>query len=312
MKRGIVAILVLALTMLPLQNGLLVQPAEAAMSGEVKIAGSSTVYPISTALAEEYRRMHPNVRIPVSSTGTGGGFANFFCEGKTDVNDASRPIKDSELRQCNSNGVQPVEFRVATDALTVVINPNNTWAENMTVEQLREIWKPNGAEKWSDVDPSWPDKNIEAYGAASTSGTFDYLTEVVVGEEDSHRKDYQATEHDNTIVQAVSGSKYAMGYFGFAYYSQNKDKVKAVAVDSGNGPVKPTLQTAQAGEYKPLARPLFIYVSRSSLRNKPQVRDFVQYYIKQSTREIIAQVGYVPVNRDTMLQNLGKLTVMSE
>ncbi len=302
MKRWIIVLLTIQLAVVP-------WTAQAqSLSGEVKMAGSSTVYPIATALAEEFSKKHPNVRVPVSSTGSGGGFANFFCVGKTDLNNASRPIKDSELEQCSDNGVRPVEFQVATDALTVVVNNNNDWARCMTVEELRQIWKPNGARKWSDVNPAWPDREIEPYGAASTSGTFDYLTEVIVGEEDAHRQDYQGTEHDNTIVQAVSGSRYAIGYFGFAYYDQNKDRVRAVAVDDGNGCVKPSLKTAQKGKYTPLARPLFTYASRSSLRENEAVRAYTKFLIEKSATDLVAQVGYVPVTRDIMRKNLGKLT----
>lgn len=277
-------------------------------SGEVNIAGSSTVYPIATAMAEEFRKQHPNVSIPVSSTGSGGGFSNFFCPGKTDINNASRPIKPTELKQCYDNGVTPIELRIATDALTVVINKDNDWAECMTTDELKQVWRPNDpAQTWSDVNPDWPNEEIELYGAASTSGTFDYFTETIMGEEDAHRSDYSATEHDNTIVQGVAGNENAMGYFGFAYYSQNKDKVKPVAIDSGNGCVKPSLETAASGDYKPLARPLFIYPAKSSLQNKSQVRAYAKYFVKKSTSSIISQVGYVPVNRDTMLKNLGKI-----
>jgi len=278
------------------------------LSGEVQIAGSSTVFPVATAMAEEFRKIHPDVQISVSSTGSGGGFSNFFCPGKTDINNASRPIKPEELKQCYDNGVNPIQMRIATDALTVVVNEENDWADCMTPKQLKKIWRPNNpAQTWSDINSDWPDEEIELYGAASTSGTFDYFTETIMGEEDAHRSDYSATEHDNTIVQGVSGSKHAMGYFGFAYYSQNPDQVKAVAIDNGNGCVKPSLDTASAGEYKPLARPLFIYPSQSALQNKSQVREFVKYFVKNSTQDIVAQVGYVPVNRDVMLKNLGKI-----
>lgn len=277
-------------------------------AGEVKIAGSSTVYPISTAIAEEYQKRHPNVSISVSSTGTGGGFSNFFCEGKTDINDASRPMTNSERELCRENGVEPVEFRVATDALTVVVNNANDWADCMTVEELRTVWRPDDpARTWSDVRGDWPNREIELYGAASTSGTFDYFTEVIMGEAGAHRSDYQPTEHDNVIVQAVSGSKYAMGYFGYAYYSQNTDRVKAVAIDDGDGCVKPSLTNAQEGRYTPLSRPLFIYAAKSSLRNQNQVGAFVKYFLRKSTSELIEQVGYVPVNESVKRDNLERL-----
>lgn len=309
-RRGLSVILALSLTFFvgACGGGQDAGTGEETLSGEIKIAGSSTVYPISTAVAEEYQKRHPNVSVSVSSTGTGGGFGNFFCRGKTDVNDASRPIKDSEVQQCRRNGVEPVELRVATDALTVVVNNANDWAQCMTVEELRRVWRPDDpARTWSDVRADWPENKLELYGAASTSGTFDYFTEVIMGEEDAHRSDYQPTEHDNVIVQAVAGSKHAMGYFGFAYYSQNTDRVKAVAVDDGDGCVEPSLKNAQAGKYTPLSRPLFIYVSESALRDQPQVRDFVRYYLEKSATKLIEQVGYVPVTESIMRRNRDRI-----
>jgi len=276
---------------------------EGELSGSVKIAGSSTVYPITTAIAEEFNREHPNVGIPVQSTGTGGGFSNFFIPGKVDINDASRKIKKSELEKARANGIEPLEFQVATDAITVVINPNNDWAEDMTVEDLRKIWRPdNPAQKWSDVNPEWPDEEIELYGPTSASGTFDYFTEAVVGEEGASRSDYQGTEQDNTIVQAVSRDRYALGYFGMAYYLENKGKVKAVAV---NG-VKPSIETAKTGEYTPLSRPIFIYVNKNSLKRE-EVREFVRFYLEQTDTSLISQIGYVPLTSDVKQENLEKL-----
>lgn len=279
------------------------------LSGEVNIAGSSTVYPIATAAAEEFQQKHPDVKVSVSSTGSGGGFANFFCPGKTDLNNASRPIKDSEMNQCQKNGVDPIEFQAAIDALTVVTNDENP-VDCVTTEELRQIWKPNGADRWSDVNSSWPDQEFELYGAASTSGTFDYFTEAIVGEEGSHRTDYSATEHDNTIVQGVSGSKYAMGYFGYAYYKQNKDKVKALAVDNGNGCVKPSLENAKSGKYKPLSRPLFTYAAESQLQ-EDQVRAFTKFFIEKAGTDLVSQIGYVPVTEDIVQTNLDKLERVS-
>ena len=205
---------------------------QAELSGSVKIAGSSTVYPVSAAIAEEFNRMYPGVEIPVQSTGTGGGFKNFFIPGKTDINDASRGIKDSEMENARANGIEPHEFQVAIDAITIVVNPDAVCVDDLTVEQLTHIWRPdNPAMKWSDVDSSWPDEKIELYGPTSASGTFDFFTDKINGEEGASRSDYQGTEQDNTIVQAVSGSKYATGYFGMAYYLENKDKVNIVGGD---------------------------------------------------------------------------------
>ncbi|WP_435182058.1 PstS family phosphate ABC transporter substrate-binding protein [Halorussus sp. AFM4] len=277
------------------------------ISGSVNIAGSSTVFPISQALAEEFQKEHNKASVSVSSTGTGGGFANYFCVGKTDINDASRPIKQSEKEKCKNNGVTPVEFQVATDALTVVVNQEADWVDCLSFKELQKIWGPdNSAQKWSDVRSEWPDKELNLYGAASTSGTFDFFTETVMGEEGKHRSDYQGTEKDNTIVQAVQGDQYAMGYFGFAYYIENKDSLKGVAVKNENTScTKPTFKTAKAGKY-PLSRPLYIYVAKESLKDKT-VQEFVRYYIEKSKTDLVKQVGYVPVTDKKAQANLDKL-----
>jgi phosphate transport system substrate-binding protein len=281
------------------------------LSGEVNIAGSSTVYPVATAVSEEFQKEHPNVRVSISSTGSGGGFANFFCPGKTDLNNASRPIGDDEMKQCQKNGIQPIEFQVAIDAVTVVTNKDNP-VDCMTTEELKQVWQADGADRWSDINPNWPDEEFELYGAASTSGTFDYFTEAILhkGGKASHRSDYSATEHDNTIVQGVSGSKHAMGYFGYAYYKQNKDKVKALGIDNGNGCVKPSLENAKSGKYKPLSRPLFTYAAESSLA-KDHVRAFTKSFIERSGTELVSQIGYVPVTEDIVQENLDKLERVS-
>ena len=264
------------------------------VSGQVQIAGSSTVYPVSTAGAEEFNKIAPNVVVAIQSTGTGGGFSNFFLPGKTDINDASRPIKDGEVETANKNGFEAIEFLVGTDAVTIVVSPEATWVDGMTIEQLKKIWQPdNPAQKWSDVDPSWPNEKIELYGPTAASGTFEYFTEEVIGKTGASRSDYQATEQDNTIVAAVSGSKYAMGYFGMAYYLENKTKVKALAV---NG-VKPSLETAKSGQYTPLSRPLFIYVNSESLK-KPAVKAYVEFYLDQIDTSLISEVGYVPLTKE--------------
>lgn len=270
------------------------QESESELSGTVNIAGSSTVFPISTAVAEDFSKVHPNVVVPVQSTGSGGGFKNFFIPGKTDINNASRPIKDSEREDARANGIEPIELLVATDAITIVVNPAADWVDSMTVEQLAQIWRPeNPAMKWSDVDSSWPDAEFELYGPTAASGTFDYFTDAIVGEEGASRDDYQKTEQDNTIVAAVAGSDAAMGYFGMAYYLENQDKVKAVKV---NG-VAPSLETAKSGEYTPLARPLFIYVSSKSLE-KPEVVEYVRYYLDQVDTSLVSQIGYVPLTAE--------------
>ena len=273
------------------------------LSGEVDIAGSSTVYPISTAMAEEFFRVHRNVQVAVKSTGTGAGFANFFTSGKTDINNASRPIKESELQLAREDGIEPLEFQIAYDAITVIVNPQADWVDDITVEQLAKIWRPNNpAKQWSDVNPSWPDKDIELYGPTAASGTFDYFTEHVVGEEGASRTDYQKTEQDNTIIQAVAGSKYAIGYLGMSYYLQSQGRVKALAI---NG-VKPSLETSASGQYTPLSRPLFIYVAENSL-DRVAVREFVDFYLQKTSTDIISQIGYVPVGEKIMYKNLYRL-----
>ncbi|HKL29774.1 MAG TPA: PstS family phosphate ABC transporter substrate-binding protein [Natrialbaceae archaeon] len=279
------------------------------LSGKVEISGSSTVYPLSVAIAETFEAEHPQVDANIRKTGTGGGFENYFCTGQTDFNNGSRPITDSETEKCANNGIEPIELTVATDAVTVIVNNEADWVDCMTVEELRQIWEPDGASKWSDVNSDWPDEKLELYGAASTSGTFDYFTEVIVGEEGKSRRDYSATERDNDIIRGVRGSKYALGYLGFAYYSENTDRVKALAIDNGDGNcVKPSLETAKSGEYKPLSRPLFTYPKKSALA-KPQVAEFARFFVRQSTNEelVANQVGYVPNTVDVAQEQLGKL-----
>ncbi|MFB6281107.1 MAG: PstS family phosphate ABC transporter substrate-binding protein [Haloferacaceae archaeon] len=281
------------------------------LSGEIAIAGSSTVFPIASAVAEKFQKRHSGVDITVQSTGSGGGFTNFFCPGKTDFNNASRPIKPAEKEQCRENGVEWHEVTVATDALTVVVNNEADFVDSMTVEELARIWGPEaGADQtWSDVRDGWPDEEIERFGAAETSGTFDYFTEAVMGEEGAHTQDYQATEDDNTIVRGVAGSKYAIGYFGFAYYQGNRDRVKALAIDDGEGPpVEPTLENAKSGKYTPLSRPLFTYPAKEAMTERHKA-EFARYFVEQSAnRELIAEsIGYVPNAEEAMQEQLDQL-----
>lgn len=276
---------------------------DSSLTGSVRIAGSSTVYPVTVAVAEEFSRIHPRVEVPVQSTGTGGGFRNFFIPGKTDINNASRPISNSEIEEASFNGIEVIEFQVAIDAVTVVVNLINDWVNDITVEQLAHIWRPdNPAKLWSDVDPNWPEKIIELYGPTSASGTFDYFTGEIIGEEGASRNDYQGTEHDNSIVQAVNGSTYAMGYFGMAYYLGNRKIIKALKIEG----VAPGIDTAGSGQYIPLSRPIFIYVSKESLK-RPEVQEFVRFYIKQTSTELITEIGYVPLNEREMQANLDRL-----
>jgi phosphate transport system substrate-binding protein len=282
------------------------------LSGKVNIAGSSTVFPLAVAMRKRFVENNPDVEVSVSSTGSGGGFANYFCEGDTDFNNASRPIKDEEKSQCSGNDIKPVELKVATDALTVVVNPEADWfkdGEAITVEQLKTLWSASSKPtKWSDVKSEWPDEEIQLYGPTDASGTFDYFNEVIIGEEESHRSDYQASEQDNQIINGVSQSQYAVGYLGFAYYSENKERVKALAVDNGDGAVKPTLENAKSGKYKPLSRPLFTYAKQSAL-SRPEVREFAKYWVENSTKkEIVAdEVGYVPNSDEEMQEAMDAL-----
>jgi len=279
------------------------------LGGEVKVAGSSTVYPITMAMAEEFSKIYPDVVISVQSTGTGGGFKNFFIPGLADINDASRPIKEEELKAARENGIEPIEFLVGYDALSVIIHPENDWAEKMSFEELRKIWGPEATGKilkWSDVNPEWPDKEMHLYGPTSASGTFDFFTEKVIGESGVHRQDYHGTEEDNTIISAVSQDKYAMGYLGLAYYLENADKVKAVRIQNPETGeyIEPSIETGRSGDY-PLARPLFIYVNKERLKD-PAVREFVRFYLENLDSGIVEEIGYIPVSQEAKERNLEK------
>ncbi|MFP4655059.1 MAG: PstS family phosphate ABC transporter substrate-binding protein [Methanohalobium sp.] len=260
------------------------------LSGEIIIDGSSTVYPISQAMTEEFEKNHPDVSTSVSSSGTGGGFQK-FTEGETDINDASRPIKASESQTAKENGIRYVEFKIATDGVTVVTNKNADWYDSLSMDELAGIWGPdNRSQKWSDVNSEWPDEEMKLYGPTSASGTFDFFTEEVMGEEDSSRTDYQKTENDNFIINGVRDSEYAMGYLGYAYYQQNENTVKAAPIDD----VEPTQETISTGEY-PFSRPIFIYVNIDRMEDKPELREFVKFYLESSSSSLISDVGYVPV-----------------
>jgi phosphate transport system substrate-binding protein len=269
------------------------------LSGTIDIAGSSTVFPLATAMAERFQEQHSEVNINIQSTGSGGGFANHFCPGRTDFNNASRPVQPEEEQACSENDVTPVEFTVATDALTVIVNNDADWVDCITVDELQQIWSAEDPPTtWSDVNADWPDQEFELYGPTDASGTYDYFIEAILGEEGpGHRQDYSATEQDRTIVQGVEGSTNAMGYLGFAYYSQNQDRVKAVSVDDGSGCTEPSLETARAGDYTPLARPLFTYAKQESLA-EDHVAEFARYWIENASNgDIVAdEVGYVPLS----------------
>jgi phosphate transport system substrate-binding protein len=262
----------------------------------IQIDGSSTVFPVTEAVAEEYQKAKRGaVRVTVGISGTGGGFKK-FCRGETDVQDASRPILRKEMEDCKKAGIDYYELPVAYDALTVMVNPKNDWIKSMTVAELKKIWEPAAQgkiTKWNQVNPAWPDAPLKLYGAGADSGTFDYFTEAVVGKSKSSRGDFTASEDDNVLVQGISNDKNALGYFGFAYYVENQAKLKAVAVDGGKGPVLPSAQTVENGTYNPLSRPIFIYVSKKSAA-KPEVKEFVEFYLKNAA-PLVKEVKYVPL-----------------
>ena len=262
----------------------------------IKVDGSSTVFPISEAVAEEFQKYKKNaVKVTVGISGTGGGFKK-FCRGEIDIVDASRPILRKEMDDCKKTGVEYYELPVAYDALTVMVNPKNDWITSMTVADLKKIWEPAAQGKimkWNQVNPKWPDAPIKLYGAGSDSGTFDYFTEAVVGKAKSSRGDFTASEDDNVLVQGIANDKNALGYFGFAYYTENQKKLKAVAIDGGKGPIMPSAKSIEDGIYNPLGRPIFIYVSKKSA-TKPEVKEFVEYYLKNAA-PLVKEVKYVPL-----------------
>ena len=265
----------------------------------VKIDGSSTVYPVTEAVAEEFQKAEKNaIKVTVGISGTGGGFKK-FCRGETDISGASRPILKSEMDECAKQGITYYELPVAFDALTVVVNPKNVFLDKgITVEQLKRIWEP-GAQgkvtKWNQVDPSWPDAPIKLFGAGADSGTFDYFTEAIVGKAKSSRGDYTASEDDNVLVQGVQRDVNAMGYFGYAYYAENQGKLKSVPIieKSGKPGVKPSMETVIDGSYQPLARPIFIYVSAKGYE-RPEVKKFIEYYMANGAK-LAKEVKYVPL-----------------
>lgn len=267
----------------------------------ITIDGSSTVYPVTEAVAEEYRKVSPETRVVVGFSGTGGGMKKFIA-GSIDICDASREIKDSEKQACQDVGVGYIELEVAFDGLAVIVNPKNDWCDSLTIAQLKELWRPeSGIQNWSDLNPDWPDEEINLYGPGTDSGTFDYFTEAIVGEGGASRADYTASEDDNVLVTGVQEDTYALGYFGYAYYSENADKLKLLGVDGGSGPVKPTIDSVRDGSYAPLSRPLFIYVRESSLA-QPHVARFVEFYL-DSGNQLAQEVGYVPISDEANQRN---------
>ena len=283
----------------PAADGDSAAPAASGPIPMIEIDGSSTVYPITEAVAEEYQIANQGkVRVTVGVSGTGGGFKK-FCRGETQVSNASRPILDAEIEACRAAGVQYIELPVAFDALTVAVNPQNTWLESITIDELKTMWAPEAqgvVMNWNQVNPAWPDAELKLFGAGADSGTFDYFTEAVVGKSKASRGDFTASEDDNVLVTGVSSDANALGFFGFAYYRENQDRLRAVPVKASadSAGVLPSLETVLDATYTPLSRPIFIYVNAKAAAERPEVRAFVEYYLKESA-DLITEVGYVPL-----------------
>ena len=282
------------------------EPEQGNLSGTIEIDGSSTIYPVSEAVAEEFGKLHKNVRVNVGVSGTGGGFKRFYA-GETDISDASRPMKPGEIDKANDNGIKFHELKVGTDGLSVIVNLSNTWTDCLTVYELKKIWEPNSTIKnWNQVRSSFPDQKMRLYGPDTDSGTFDYFTEEINGEAQASRSDYTASADDNVLVQGISGDKGSLGYFGYAYYAENKDKLKVIGIDNGDGCVVPSANTIGNGSYKPLSRPLFIYVNATSLDKQPEVKEFVKFYMEHG-KKLVDEVGYISLAASVYAENLNKI-----
>jgi phosphate transport system substrate-binding protein len=266
----------------------------APLSGEIRLDGSSTVYPIAEAIAEEFQAKNKGVKVTVALSGTGGGFQK-FCAGETDANNASRPISTKESKElCPAKGVVPLELKVAIDGLTVVVNSSNTFATCMTTAELKKIWDQGSAiQRWNEVRPDWPNERIALYGPGADSGTFDYFTEVINGKAKQSRSDYTQSEDDNALVTGVAGNRFALGYFGYAYFKENAGKLNAVQVDAGKGCITPSEETINGGTYTPLSRPLFIYPSEQALK-RPEVAEFFRFFLTE-VNAVLGDVGYIPL-----------------
>jgi len=269
----------------------------------VRIDGSSTVFPITEAVAEEFQREHRDVRVTVGISGTGGGFQK-FCRGEIDIADASRPIKPTEIEQCRTATVEFIELPVAYDGLVVVVNPKNTWVDHLTTDELKRLWAPDAQGKvtrWSQIRTGWPDREVHLFGPGVDSGTYDYFTEAVVGKEGASRGDYTSSEDDNVLVQGISGDELALGFFGIAYYENNQGRLKAVPIDdgrddNGKGPITASAESVKDATYQPLSRPLFLYVSAQAAK-RPEVRQLTEYFLGKG-EALVLEVGYVPLGGD--------------
>lgn len=277
------------------------------LSGSISIDGSSTVYPITEAVAEEFRQVQPDIKVTVGLSGTGGGFKK-FCRGETDINDASRPIKDEEIELANKNNIKYIDLMIAFDGLAVIVHPENNWCSELTVEELKKIWEPEAQNKitrWNQIRPEWPNEEIHLFGPGVESGTYDYFTEAVVGKSHSSRGDFTASEDDNVLVQGVASDKFSLGFFGLAYYEENMDKLKLVGINSGNGAVLPSLETVRNKSYY-LARPLFIYINNKAAEKK-EVQEFVTFYLDHADA-LSKEVGYIPLTEAELASQNEKWT----
>lgn len=274
----------------------------ATLSGDISVDGSSTVAPITSLVVEYFKKKQPNVRIPVGTSGTSGGFKKFV-RGELDICDASRPISETEIEELKKNNIEWVELQVAIDGLSVCVNPKNDWCKSMTVAQLKALWEPNSKiTNWNQIDPSWPDRTIKLFGSDTDSGTFEYFTEVIVGKKKSSRTDYQQNTEDNILVQGVAGDEAALGYFGYTYMSENKDTVRAVAISPTDNPadaVAPDLETIRTGKYAPLSRPLFIYITREAIR-KPHVAEFLKFYFSDEGQSLVSKAQAVQMSDEQL------------
>jgi phosphate transport system substrate-binding protein len=279
------------------------------LAGQVQIDGSSTVFPIQEAIAEEFQAANPNVRVSVGISGTGGGFKR-FCAGETDLSDASRPIKESEIEACAAAGIAYTEIPLAWDGLSVITSPENDFAQCLTVDELERIWEPGSTvTTWRDVRSEWPAEAIRLYGPGTDSGTFDYFTEAIMGESGASRPDYQASEDDNILVQGVAGDRYSLGYFGYAYFAENQGRLKLMEVDGGNGCVAPSDMTIADGTYAPLSRPLFVYVSHSAV-TRPEIKAYLEFLVGNA-EEVVPSTGYHPLTHEEYVADMAKLSALT-
>ena len=276
----------------------------------INVDGSSTVVPISMAVAEVFEEQHPEVILKIDRSGTSGGFEK-FARGEKHISNASRAIKPTEVEACQKNGIAYTEVMIGVDGLTVVVNPANDWCMPLTIEQLAKLWaKDSPISKWSDLDPAWPAEPIKLFGADSKSGTYDYFKEETVGKENPMRTDYQPNSDDNVLVEGVAGDKYALGFFGFAYFTENSSKLKALAIApkgaEAAAAVLPTVETIENGTYKPLSRPLFIYINNEALQ-RPEVREFAEFHISDEGQQLVALKGYIKLNPEQLASSREKL-----